>query len=58
MEIIGPAEYVGLQVIRMDLSIETMKYVPAAADMFCGWSDSGFYIRWAKALQRLTDSAA
>ncbi len=53
--ILGPAEYVGLQAIRMDLSIETMKDVRTASDVFCGWSDSGYYIRWCKALQRLTD---
>ncbi len=53
--VLGPAEYVGLEVIRMDLSIEASKFPQQAADLFVGWSDLGYYIKWVKALQRLTD---
>ncbi len=51
--ILGPAEYVGLIAIRTDLSIETLKDATRFADVFAGWMDVGFYIRWTKALQRL-----
>jgi len=53
--ILGPAEYVGVIVIRTDLSIETLKDANRFADVFAGWMDEGFYIRWVKALQRLTN---
>ena len=52
--ILGPAEYVGVTVIRTDLSVETLKDATRFADVFALWSDVGFYIRWVKALQRLT----
>ncbi len=51
--IVGPAEFVGVQCIRTDLSIETMKDATRFADVFAGWSDSGFYMRFVKAVQRL-----
>ncbi len=53
--ILGPAEYVGLIAIRTDLSIETLKDATRFADVFAGWMDVGFFIRWTKALQRLTN---
>jgi len=52
--VLGPAEYVGLMAIRTDLSIETLKDATRFADVFAGWMDVGFYIRWTKAIQRLT----
>ena len=52
--LLGPAEYVGVKVIRTDLIIETMKDATRFADVFAGWMDLGYYIRFVKALQRLT----
>lgn len=52
--LLGPSEFVGLIAIRTDLSIETLKDPNRFADVFAGWMDCGFYIRWCKALQRLT----
>jgi len=52
--ILGPAEFVGVQAIRTDLVIETMKDATRFADVFAGWMDLGFYIRFVKAIQRLT----
>ncbi len=54
--ILGPAEYVGIMAIRTDLSIETLKDATRFADVFALWSDAGFYARWVKAIQRLTNS--
>jgi hypothetical protein len=51
---LGPAEFVGIIVIRTDLSIETLKDPNRFADVFAGWCDIGFFIRWCKGLQRLT----
>lgn len=53
--ILGPAEFVGVEAIRTDLTIETQKMVAQLADQFAGWSDSGYFIRFVKAIQRLTD---
>lgn len=53
--ILGPAEFVGVEAIRTDLTIETQKMVAQLADQFAGWSDSGFFVRFVKAIQRLTD---
>jgi hypothetical protein len=52
--ILGPAEFVGVEAIRTDLQIETQKNVSMLADQICGVMEAGFYIRYAKALQRLT----
>jgi hypothetical protein len=52
--LLGPSEFVGLIAIRTDLSIETLKDPNRFADVFAGWMDIGFFIRWCKALQRLT----
>ncbi len=52
--ILGPAEYVGVKVIRTDLVIETMKDATRFADVFAGWMDTGMFIRFVKAIQRLT----
>lgn len=52
--LLGPSEFVGLIAIRTDLSIETLKDPNRFADVFAGWMDVGFFIRWCKALQRLT----
>ena len=52
--LLGPAEYVGVKVIRTDLVIETMKDATRFSDVFAGWMDLGYYIRFVKALQRLT----
>jgi hypothetical protein len=52
--LLGPSEYVGVKVIRTDLVIETMKDATRFADVFAGWMDLGYYIRFVKALQRLT----
>lgn len=54
--ILGPAELLGLLAIRTDLSIETLKDATRFADVFAGWMDSGYFIRWVKALQRLTNA--
>ncbi len=51
--ILGPADFVGLVVIRTDLAIETMKDPNRLADVLTGWMDIGFYIRWVKAIQML-----
>jgi len=53
--VLGPAEFVGVEAIRTDLTIETQKMVAQLADQFAGWSDSGFFIRFVKAIQRLVD---
>ena len=50
---LGTPDYVGVIVIRTDLKIETFKDVKQLSDMFAGWMDVGFFIRWLKALQRL-----
>jgi hypothetical protein len=52
--LLGPSEFVGIIAIRTDLSIETLKDPNRFADVFAGWMDVGMYIRWCKALQRLT----
>lgn len=52
--LLGPSEFVGIIAIRTDLSIETLKDPNRFADVFAGWMDIGMYIRWCKALQRLT----
>ena len=52
--IFGPADFVGLTAIRTDLAIETMKDANRFADVFAGWMDVGFYIRWLKAIQPLS----
>lgn len=54
--ILGPAEYVGIIAIRTDLSIETLKDATRFSDVFAGWADVGMFIRWVKALQRLTNA--
>jgi hypothetical protein len=51
---LGPSEFVGIMAIRTDLSIETLKDPNRFADVFAGWMDLGMYVRWCKALQRLT----
>ena len=51
---LGPSEFVGIMAIRTDLSIETLKDPNRFADVFAGWMDVGMYIRWCKAVQRLT----
>lgn len=55
--ILGPAEYVGVIAIRTDLTVETMKDANRFADVFALWQDLGMYVRWCKALQRLTAAA-
>jgi hypothetical protein len=52
--ILGPADFVGLIAIRTDLAIETMKDANRFADVFAGWMDIGFFIRWLKAIQPLS----
>lgn len=52
--ILGPAENVGVIVVRTDLSVETMKDANRFADVFALWQDLGMYSMWTKAMQRLT----
>jgi hypothetical protein len=54
--LLGPADLLGLLAIRTDLSIETLKDATRFADVFAGWMDSGYFIRWVKALQRLVNA--
>lgn len=51
--VLGPQNYVGVFVVRTDLTVETQKSVNDFGDLFGIWEDVGFLVRYSKGILRI-----